>query len=130
MKLLLREPGTDESREIFSSAARVFSSRLLVPETSAALARAVRTGRLARRSADGARTAARALLDQVVPIDVNASLAERAWDIAGVFWLRGYDAVHLASYERVRAGESVLVVSDGQLSRTALSLGYAVAVPA
>ena len=44
--------------------------------------------------------------------------------------LRGYDAVHLASYELIEAENSVLVSADGDLTRAALSLGHAVAVPA
>lgn len=130
MKLVLPEPGTDESRDIFLTAARVFSSRLLVPEASAALARATRTGRLSTRSAAKARNVARSLLEDIVLVDVDENLADRAWDLASTFVLRGYDAVHLASFERVEAGDSVLVAADGALARTAISLGHAVAVTA
>lgn len=129
MKLLLPEPGTDESRDIFLTATRVFSSRLLVPEASAALARATRAGRLSSGSAAKARTLARTLLGQVVPIDVDGVVVDRAWDLAGMFVLRGYDAVHLASFERVEAGESVLVAADGALAQAGLKIGHAVAVP-
>jgi hypothetical protein len=130
VKLLLREHGSDTSREIFFTATRIFSSRLLVPEASAALGRATRAGRLGMRSATKARDVARSLLAQVVPVEVDAELADRAWDLASMYALRGYDAVHLASFERVESEHSVLVASDGDLSRAALSLGHAVAVPA
>jgi hypothetical protein len=46
-----------------------------------------------------------------------------------MFALRGFDAVHLASFERVEAGESVLVAADGALADAGRSIGYAVAVP-
>ena len=46
-----------------------------------------------------------------------------------MFTLRGYDAVHLASFERVEVGESVLVAADGHLVRAARTIGHAVAVP-
>lgn len=130
MKVILREPGGDQSREIFFTATRVFSSRLLVPEASAALGRATRTGRLGARSAAKARNLARSLLEDVTPVEVSAAIADRAWDLAGMFPLRGYDAVHLASFERVESEHSVLVTSDGDLAKAALSLGHAVAVPA
>jgi uncharacterized protein len=123
------EPGRDESRDIFLSATRVFSSRLLVGEASAALARARRGGRLSRRSAGQARILARSLLEDVVFVEVDEDLADRAWDVASMFALRGCDAVHLASFERVEAGESVLVAADGALADAGRSIGYAVAVP-
>lgn len=62
-------------------------------------------------------------------MEVTAALADRAWDLAGMFALRGYDAVHLASFERIESENSVFVTSDGDLSTAALSLGHAVAVP-
>jgi predicted nucleic acid-binding protein len=130
VKVILREPGGDQSREIFFTATRVFSSRLLVPEASAALGRATRTGRLGARSAAKARDLARSLLEDVTPVEVSAAIADRAWDLAGMFALRGYDAVHLASFERVESEHSVLVTADGDMARAALSLGHAVAIPA
>ncbi len=102
---------------------------MLVPEASAALARATRTGRLGTESATKARALARSLLDQVVPVDVDGVVADRAWDLASMFILRGYDAVHLASFERVHAGESILVAADGDLVRAARAIGHAVAAP-
>jgi hypothetical protein len=45
-----------------------------------------------------------------------------------MFALRGFDAVHLASFERVEAGESMLVAADGDLIRAARTIGHAVAV--
>lgn len=114
---------------MFATATRVYSSRLLVPETSAALARAARAGQLGARAAARARRLARSLLEQVVPVGVDAVVAERAWDLAETFALRGYDAVQLASFERIQAGESILAAADGQLARAALELGHAVAIP-
>jgi uncharacterized protein len=64
-----------------------------------------------------------------VLVEVDEDLADRAWDLANMFALRGYDAVHLASFERVEAGESVLVAADGALADAGRSIGYAVAVP-
>ena len=62
-------------------------------------------------------------------VEVDEDLADRAWDLASVFTLRGYDAVHLASFERVEAGESVLVAAGGALAQAGLTIGHAVAVP-
>jgi uncharacterized protein len=111
------------------AAKRIISSRLIVPETSAALGRATRAGRLGIASATRVRDHARRLLDQVVAVDVDVVVVERAWNLATLFPLRGYDAVHLASFERVEAGELILVASDGDLVRAARTIGHAVAVP-
>ena len=73
---------------------------------------------------------ARELLQEVEPIEVDATLAATAGELAQAHGLRAYDAVHLASYELVDAESSVLVAADGDLVRAARSLGHAVAVPA
>ncbi len=129
VKLLLGEPGFDDARTLFVSAARVNSSRLLEPEACAALARAQRAGRLGPRSIRRAHAALRGLLEEVAAIEIDHALAGRAGELAIDVGLRGYDAVHLASYELVEDDESVFVAADGDLARAALSLGHAVAVP-
>jgi predicted nucleic acid-binding protein len=130
VKLLIPEEGSDEARRLFAGATQVFSSRLLVPETSAALARARRMGRLAARASDSALAAGRALLGGVSPLEVVPAVAEAAARQAEIHGLRAYDAVHLASYQRVESPTSVLVAADGDLVKVAQSLGYSVAVPA
>jgi predicted nucleic acid-binding protein len=72
----------------------------------------------------------RRLLAEVEALPIDQALAERAGDFAAALGLRGVDAVHLASYELIEAEGSVLVSADGDLTRAALSLGHAVAVPA
>ena len=130
VKLLIPEEGSDEARRLFAGATQVFSSRLLVPEASAALARARRMGRLAARASGSAQAASRALLGAVSPLEVVPAVAETAARLAEAHGLRAYDAVHLASYQRVESPTSVLVAADGDLVRAARSLGHAVAVPA
>jgi hypothetical protein len=122
------EPGSDEAAELYDSAKRVRSSRLLVPEAFAALARAQRAGRLGPRAATFALSSTRALLDEIEPVELDASLAERAGELATEHGLRGYDAVHLASYERIETSMSVLVTADGDLVRAAKANRHAVAV--
>jgi len=122
------EPGSDEALELFAAATRVVSSRLLVPEAFAALARARRMGRLGPRTATFALAGTRTLLAEVDPIELDATLADRAGELATARGLRGYDAVHLASYELMEAENSVLVAADGDLARAAKTIGHAVAV--
>lgn len=129
VKLVIPEEGSDEARRLFVAATQVLSSRLLVPESSAALTRALRMGRLAGRAIDPALTKVQTLLRGIVPLEVAPTIAENAARLARALDLRAYDAVHLASYQRVRSATSVLVAADGELVQAASSLGYATAVP-
>lgn len=71
----------------------------------------------------------RHLLAQVEALHLDQTLAERAGRFAADLVLRGSDAVHLASYERIEGDDTVLVAADGELARAAISLGYALAMP-
>ena len=126
---MVPESGSNEATELYDSARRVRSSRLLVPEAFAAIARAQRRGRLGPRAATFALSSARALLAAIEPIELDAALADRAGELATEHGLRGYDAVHLASYELIETDTSVLVAADGDLVRAAKTIGHAVAVP-
>jgi len=127
---VLDEPGTDHARDLFMSASSIQSSRLLVPETRAALARAGRDRRFSPAGATRAVDLLRGLLAEVEALELDEHLAERAGDLAASLGLRGSDAVHLASYELIDAGDAVLVAADGDLIRAARALGHAVAIPA
>jgi predicted nucleic acid-binding protein len=129
VKLVLEEPGTDDARDLFVNATSVQSSRLLVPETHAALVRAKRGRRLGPAGEKRTLDLLRQLLAEVDPLELDEGIADRAGEMARALGLRGSDAVHLASYERAEIASSVLVVPDGDLAHAALSLGHAVAVP-
>lgn len=129
MKLVIPEDGSLEARALYNSSTGVFSSRLLLPEACAAVGRAHRTGRLTDRASSAALAELRDLLEGVVAIEVTAGVADDASRIAAAHGLRGYDAVHLASYLRLGAEMAVLVAADGEVVQAASSLGLAVAVP-
>ncbi len=100
-----------------------------MPEASAAIARAERMGRLAEHASSSVLETTRQLLANLYPIEVAPELADEAADLARRHGLRAYDAVHLASYQRVESPTSVLIAADGDLVRAARTLGHAVAVP-
>jgi uncharacterized protein len=108
----------------------VQSSWLLVPESNAALARAVREGRLGPSGAWRAWDVLGGLVAEVEALDLDEAVAARAGELAASLGLRGADAVHLASYEVLEGEESMLVSADGTLAHAARTLGHAVAVPA
>ena len=58
-------------------------------------------------------------------VTVTAPLVQRAGDLAEEHGLRGYDAVHLASFEEVADAEAVLVAADGGLIAAARARGFA-----
>lgn len=126
---MVPERGSDTARALYASATQIFSSRLLVPELSSALARARRLERLTSRAADSAHAFGLDLLESVVLLEIAPSVADAASRLAWSRGLRAYDAVHLASYERLATDTSVLVAADGDLVRAASAAGYAVAVP-
>lgn len=130
MKLVLDEPGTHEARDLFISASWIQSSTLLIPEAHAALARAHRDRRLRPGGEARAFDVLGWLLAEIEQLELSEVVAERAGRLAATLGLRGSDAAHLASYERVESKNSVFVTADDALAQAALSLGHAVAVPA
>jgi predicted nucleic acid-binding protein len=103
---------------------------LLVAEVNGALARARRDRRLSPAGSARSLDVLHQLLSEVEALRLDASLAERAGDLAATLGLRGADAVHLATYELIEGERTVFVTADEGLVRMALSLGHAVAAPA
>lgn len=126
--LLVNEPGSPAARELWDSASRVASVRLVYPEARAALAQAQRTGRLTVRQL---RSAVRALDDhyeQLDLVELDETLARHAGDLAETHRLRGYDAVHLAAAQRLEDDELVVAAGDRPVLAAAARLGLATAV--
>jgi uncharacterized protein len=97
LKLYIDEEGSDLIRARRAEADMVGTSLITLVETRAALARRRRAGHaslahqrrvLAELSGDW---------DRYVKLEVSDSLVRRAAELAEIHYLRGYDAVHLAS---------------------------------
>lgn len=125
--LLVAEPGTARSRTMWDAADRVSAVRLVYPEARAAAARAFRLGRLTSRQLRAAVRRLDTYLQQIDVVEIDDRLSRRAGHLAELHALRGYDAVHLAAAERVRAPDFVVVAGDGDLIQAATSEGMAVA---
>jgi predicted nucleic acid-binding protein len=67
------------------------------------------------------------LWEAVDRVAVRTSLVRRAGDLADQHALRGYDAVHLASFETLASDETLLVTFDEDLRRAARAIGLTVA---
>jgi len=109
--LLIAEPGSVLCRRLWDEADRVVTSRLLYVEAAAALAQGLRIGRLTQRDHRSAMRLHHRLWREFDVVEVDESVVDRAADLAFRFALRGYDAMHGASAERV--GDDDLVVASG-----------------
>ena len=128
VKLYVEEPDSDQVASLAARADFVVSSTVAYAECRAALARRRRE----RTLRPTALTAIVATLDadwqRFATVDVTDTLARRAGDLADRFNLRGFDAIHLASFELVleRAGdedEVIFSTADDRLARAARRLG-------
>ena len=125
--LLVEEPGSGLASRLWDEAERVVSVRVTYAEARAALAQAARIGRVAGRDLPGLVVGLDDVYRQLDRADVDDALVHRAGELAQEHALRGYDAVHLATAERLQDGELVLVTGDGPLRAAAGSIGLAVA---
>ncbi len=120
--LLVSEPGTPVCWRLWRQADAVVSSRLLYVESAAALAQALRLGRITQ---DGHQAALRSLgtlwLDFEV-VEPGWPVVHRAAEMAYECALRGYDAVHCASAELIDEGDLVVASGDRELLLACKSL--------
>jgi predicted nucleic acid-binding protein len=130
VKRYVDEPGSQEVRSLMQLDSRHVTAAASGAEVPAALARAVRAGRLQMDEAQSALAHFRRDWERsYVVIPLNSVAARRAGELAWRHGLRGYDAVHLAA--ALIAGEilgsPVEVVSyDRELARAAQAEGLAV----
>lgn len=127
VKLLIEEPGRDLAVDVWNDADRNIASRLAIPEVSAALAAASRSGRLDARSAREVRRRWAQHLRSVELIELSVIVGDRAADLAVEHTLSGADAVHLASVLMLAQAEPVLITWDRRLAAAAATAGLSVA---
>lgn len=127
IKLIVEEPGSDLAAQIWETADALAAVRHIDVEARAALAAALRAGRLTTARHRRAVKILRELLDQLDLIEITAELITASGRLAEVHALRGYDAVHLAGALFVRA--DVLASADSALCNAALQEGLHSANP-
>lgn len=121
--LLIEEPDSRTAAQLWDSADRIVSVRLVYAEASAALGHAARLGRITQSDLPGLTTDLDSIYGQLDLIDIDDPLVRRAGALAQEFELRGYDAVHLAGAERLEDAEVVLASGDRALLDAAAALG-------
>ena len=123
VKLYVDEPGSEDVLRLVDQAELVTTSVVAYAEARAALARRRREKYLKPEGHRRAKAALDADWDSILTLEVGETLAKSAGDLAERHRLRGFDALHLASYlflMREFAGEEVRFVSaDRALNRAA-----------
>ncbi|MBA3348399.1 MAG: type II toxin-antitoxin system VapC family toxin [Actinobacteria bacterium] len=122
-----REVDSDDVRATLAAIGPASTSRLTFVEVHAALASA----RRGRRISVGALARARSEFDELwrsfFVLDVDASMAVAAADVADRFALRSHDAVQLASALALQDPDVTMVALDKRLLRAAADAGLSVA---
>jgi predicted nucleic acid-binding protein len=116
------EEGSGEVRQLLDAAEAVATSAVAYAEARAAFARLTRERQLAAAAHRRVRAALDADWERYVVVQVTEALCRRAGDLAERRALRGFDAVHLASYLALAEGTTVEVTfssSDRALNRAA-----------
>lgn len=124
VKLLVDEAGSDEVASLWDGADALVSSRVAHAEVRAALAAALRAGRLDPAGLREAVVAWGSYWDAVRVIDVDGALDEPAGMLAERYALSGCDAIHLASASLLGPDAAVLATWDARLHDAAAAIGF------
>lgn len=98
VKLYLKESGSAEVTTIVSEADTVLTSLVAYPESRSAFARQFRDGRLSKKEFSQVKDIFEDDWGRYLVIGMNEDISCLAGDLADKHALRGFDAIHLASY--------------------------------
>ena len=98
VKLYVLEDGTREVRSLIEDSSLVATSVIAYAEARAAFARQAREGSLSVREHRRARADLDSDWSLFFSLEVTAAIARHAGDLAERHTLRGFDALHLATY--------------------------------
>ena len=128
VKLVVEEPGTDLAAELWDGCDAALSSRLAYPEVRAALAAAGRNHDLDEDEVSAAQEAWEEFWAAVRPVELTPEVERSAGDLAQQHFLRGAEAVHLASAMAVEAPQLIVAVWDHRL-HTAVTAERLLVIP-
>jgi uncharacterized protein len=115
VKLLVEEEGSDLAASVWDGCDAALSSRLAYPEVRAALAAAARNHDLDDDALELAEQAWAEYWAATRPVELTATVEQRAGQLARDYALRGADAIHLASALAIGDAELVVAVWDRRL---------------
>jgi len=127
--ILINEPTSGTCRELWRTADRPVSTRLLYIETVSAIEQA----RMMKRITESGATAAEQTLGSMWPdvsiIELDQQLMMNAAVMARRFGLRGYDSVHCAAALQINDRDFLAATADQTLSQAWSELGLKVFNP-
>ncbi len=126
VKLYASESGSAETRRAVAQAEQIASSLLAYAETRAALARKYRMRQIDASGFERSKADFESDWRGFIKMPADPETVRRAGDFAEQFRLRAYDAIHLATADRLyRETRSLVVFAcfDRVLNRAALTLG-------
>jgi predicted nucleic acid-binding protein len=126
VKLYASEQGSAETRREVAAASQVVSSLLTYAETRSALARKFHSRESIAAAFERSKAEFEADWRIFVKMPADSAIVRRAGDLAEQFRLRAYDAIHLATAERVShdtQSQMHFACFDGALNRAASTLG-------
>jgi uncharacterized protein len=125
--LVIDEASSAACARLWEQADDVVSTQLLYVEAAAALAQAVRCGRITAAQETRALRIVDRLWCELNVVEPTEELIRRAAAVASAEALRGYDAVHCATAEDVNERDLVFASGDRRQLKTATNLGFYIA---
>jgi predicted nucleic acid-binding protein len=125
--LLINEPGRPRAIELREKADWLVASQLLYVEAAGALAQARRMGRLDDDKHARALDMLEAVHEEFEIVEISEALVRRGAVLTREFGLRGYDAMHCATAERLAVPEFVFASGDKKLLYACEQLGMTTA---
>jgi uncharacterized protein len=129
IKLYLAEDGSAETRNLVAVATQVTTSNVAYAENRVGLARAFRDGRISGSGFQNARQKFESEWLGIAVVELNNEILREAGDLGDLHPIRGFDAIHLASANQIRALSSDEVqfsTADRRLRDAAVAEGFAV----
>lgn len=123
--LFIEEPGSGRCRRLWDEADMVVVTRLVYVESVAALAQAHRIGRLTEDELAEAVKRLAAIWRQCSVLELDSELMERVGELARIYGLRGYDAVHCAAGEVFAGQDAAGASGDKKLLNAWYEVGLA-----
>ena len=127
LKFIIREIGSEETRNIWSLSNEKVCSHLTRTEMHSALMRKVREGNVLASAVPAHLGALDRLFADVILIDITSDVIDASCELVKEFPLKSADAIHLATALMVRA--DLFSSSDRELCAAASESGIAVTDP-
>jgi predicted nucleic acid-binding protein len=125
--LLIPEPSSPACRRLWDDADDVVSTDLLYLETAAALAQAVRCGRITSARETEALGELDEYWQELLSVEPSDQLIRRAAALTSMQGLRAYDALHCATAEGIDERDLLFASGDRQQLKAGENLGFYVA---